>query len=129
MEFTTTYRRLVKPEDLNPANRLFGGRMMEWLDEAAALFAMCQVGSKNIVTLKFSEITFHVPVKQGDFLEFQARVKSWGNSSVTIEMGVWCRNIGGVTRDYAAQVLFCEVVFVHVDENGKAKPHGRKTSG
>ena len=35
-----TFRRLVKPEDLNPANFLFGGRIMEWADEAGALYAI-----------------------------------------------------------------------------------------
>jgi len=49
-------RKLVKPEDLNPRKTLFGGRVLQWIDEEAAIFAICQLGSSNIVTKAMSEI-------------------------------------------------------------------------
>ncbi len=36
-------RRLVMPNDLNYANSLFGGRALEWIDEEAAIWAICQL--------------------------------------------------------------------------------------
>ena len=41
-------RKLVKPGDLNPRRTLFGGQVLKWIDEEAAIFAICQLGSPNI---------------------------------------------------------------------------------
>lgn len=59
MKFRT--RRLVKSEDLNPRGTLFGGRCMQWIDEEAAIYAICQMGTTSIVTKLISEINFISP--------------------------------------------------------------------
>lgn len=117
-----TYRRLVMPGDLNPANRLFGGEIMKWADEAAAMYAMCQLQTKQMVTLKVSEILFKEPVKQGDLLEFWASTARAGNSSFTVALKVVRKEIEAPDAEHAT-VLSCEFVFVTVDENGKAIKH------
>ena len=89
-----TYRKLVMPEDENPAKRLFGGRLMQWADEAAAMFAMCQMRTKSVVTLKISEILFKNPAQSGDILEFWTRNKRIGKTSLTIECVVTRKRIG-----------------------------------
>jgi acyl-CoA hydrolase len=122
----TTFRKLVKPKDLNPANRLFGGQMMAWLDEAAALFVMCKTGSSNIVTLKVSEVLFEEPVKSGDFLSFDAVVESKGRTSITIGLQVWKKEFkNNKTIVEHTSVCKCSMVFVTIDpETGKPIPHG-----
>ena len=65
-----TYRKLVMSGDENHAKSLFGGTLLKWADEAAVLYAMCQMGSMSVVTLKISEILFKNPAKSGDILEF-----------------------------------------------------------
>lgn len=120
-EPTLTYRKIVMPEDLNPANRLFGGRMMQWADEAAALYAMCQLQTKQLVTLKVTEILFKEGVQRGDFLEFYASVAKAGNTSLTVHLEVK-RKIVEAPQS-SPIVLSCDFVFVTIDENGKAIPH------
>src|SRR4051812_48773573 len=88
-----TYRKLVMPEDENPARRLFGGRLTQWADEAAALFAMCQMQTQSVVTLKISEIYFKNPAKSGDILEFWTRNKKIGRTSLTVECVVTRKNL------------------------------------
>lgn len=51
-------RKWVKPEDLNANGTLFGGRLLAWIDEEAAIYAMCQLKAKTIVTKFMSEINF-----------------------------------------------------------------------
>ena len=51
-------RKWVKPEDLNPNNNLFGGRLLQWIDEEAALYTMIQFDNKKIETKFMSEINF-----------------------------------------------------------------------
>ena len=38
MNFHT--RKWVKPEDLNPNQSLFGGKLLQWIDEESALYAV-----------------------------------------------------------------------------------------
>ncbi len=42
MNFHT--RKWVKPEDLNPNGTLFGGSLLRWIDEEAAIYAIIQLG-------------------------------------------------------------------------------------
>lgn len=122
IESTLAYARLVMPGDLNAANRLFGGEIMKWADEAAAMYAMCQLRTKRMVTLKVSEVLFKEPVCQGDLLEFWASTAKVGNSSFTVALKVLRKEIEQPEAEHAT-VLSCEFVFVTVDENGKAAKH------
>src|SRR4051812_16563920 len=133
-----TYRKLVMPEDENPAKRLFGGRLMQWADEAAVLFAMCQMRTKSVVTLKVSEILFRNPAMSGDILEFWTRNKKVGRTSLTVECVVTRKQIGlpmtapeapdikngDYMGDPTGVILACEFVFVSLDKEGKPAPHG-----
>lgn len=62
MRFHT--RKWVKPQDLNPNQTLFGGRLLEWIDEEAALYAIIQLENPKTVTKFISEINFKVRLKK-----------------------------------------------------------------
>ncbi|HQW85324.1 MAG TPA: acyl-CoA thioesterase, partial [Ferruginibacter sp.] len=51
-------RKWVKPEDLNPNNSLFGGRLLQWIDEEAVIYAIIQMQNPHVVTKFISEINF-----------------------------------------------------------------------
>jgi len=115
-----TYRRHVKTEDLNAAGTLFGGRLMEWCDEAGALYAFCQMKTKKIVTLKVSELIFKEATKLGDILEFYAYTTKEGNTSLTFNLEVIRKTIG--KESLSKEILSCEMVFVAIDDNGRPCP-------
>lgn len=120
---TIAYRRLVMPGHLNHSETLFGGDLLKWADEAAALYVICQLKSKNVVTLKMSEILFKEPVYNGDFLIFYANTKKVGNSSITIELSVYKKDIAQESPDI--KVLTCDFTFVKIDPlTKKPTPHG-----
>ena len=73
-------RKLIKPEDLNPRGTLFGGRVLEWIDEEAAIFCMCQLDNKNIVTKAMSEINFVSTAITGDIVEIGCELISFGTT-------------------------------------------------
>ena len=75
-------RKLVKPSDLNPRRTLFGGQVLKWIDEEAAIFAICQLGSPNIVTKAMSEINFVSTAVLGDIIEFGMDLVSVGTTSL-----------------------------------------------
>ncbi|GGI73356.1 acyl-CoA thioesterase [Shewanella gelidii] len=111
-------RRLVKPEHLNPANSLFGGQLLSWIDEEAAIFAACQLNSKRHVTKLISEVNFVSPARQGDVVEFGLELISLGHSSITVR----CEVRNKMTQ--IPVVVIDKIVFVHVNEDGQPVAHG-----
>lgn len=133
-EFLMAYRKLVMPGDENHAHSLFGGSLLKWADEATALYAMCQMGTQSVVTLKVSEILFRHPARSGDILEFWTRTKRVGNTSLTVECSVIRKSIDvpgvrspapdAIQTEDKNLILNCEFVFVAVDaKSGKPIPH------
>jgi len=117
---TVSFRKLVKHGDLNPAGYLFGGTLLQWVDEALALYVMCQLQTKNVVTLKISESLFKHPVQLGDYLEFICSVKEFGKTSISVGCIVEIKDLK--PGDERKQVFSCDAVFVHIVD-GKSAPH------
>lgn len=117
-EYRHIVRKWVKPEDLNQHGALFGGRLLQWVDEEAAIMAVAQLGSIDVVTRHMSAINFVSRADRGDLLELTYRVHKFGRTSITLE----CRVDNAVT---GAEVLTLdEIVFVAVDEAGAPMAHG-----
>lgn len=113
-------RRLVMPNDLNFAGSLFGGRILEWIDEEAYIFASCQLDQKSLVTKHIGEITFEASAFQGDVVEFGLAIKSVGRTSLTVTCVV--RNKGTKQNICIAD----DIVFVHIDSESRTpQPHGK----
>lgn len=117
MRFHT--RKWIKPQDLNPNGTLFGGRLLEWIDEEAALYAIIQLENPKTVTKFMSEINFKSAAKQGEIIEIGLDVIRFGNASLTLRCEV--RNI--MTRETIVAIE--SIVMVGLDENGKPKAHGK----
>ncbi|MBR9997988.1 MAG: acyl-CoA thioesterase [Cyclobacteriaceae bacterium] len=111
-------RKLVKPQDLNSRGTLFGGKLLGWIDEEAAIFVMGQLNKKSIVTKFMSEINFINSAQNGDIVEIGMEVVSIGRTSITVRCMV--RN-----KISQAEIIRIEkIVFVHLDQFGKPTPHG-----
>lgn len=117
MKFHT--RKWVKPEDLNPNGTLFGGRLLAWIDEEAALYSVVQLENQKVVTKFMSEINFNSKAMQGDIVEIGIKVKKFGKSSLVLSCEV--RNM--MTRDTIITVD--NITMVNLDENGNPIPHGK----
>ena len=117
MRFHT--RKWVKPEDLNPNATLFGGRLLEWIDEEAALYTVVQLENAKVVTKYISEINFMSSAKQGDIIELGMDVVKFGTSSIVLK----CEARNMMTRETILTVD--NIVMVNLDESGNPKPHGK----
>ncbi|WP_396169080.1 acyl-CoA thioesterase [Flavobacterium sp.] len=117
MRFHT--RKWVKPEDLNPNSTLFGGRLLAWIDEEIALYAIIQLESPRIVTKHMSEINFRSSAKQGDIVEIGIDVKKFGTTSLTLICEV--RNM--MTKETI--ITIDEITMVSVNMEGKPQAHGK----
>jgi acyl-CoA hydrolase len=117
MRFHT--RKWVKPEDLNPNGTLFGGQLLAWIDEEAALYTIIQLENSRVVTKYMSEINFMSSARKGDIVEIGVEVIRFGKSSITLK----CEVRNKMTRE---TILTIEnIIMVNLGENGKPKPHGK----
>lgn len=117
MRFHT--RKWVKPEDLNPNGTLFGGRLLAWIDEEAALYAFVQLENQHIVTKFISEINFMSSAKQGDIIELGMEVVKFGRTSLTLK----CEVRNKMTRETILTVD--NIVVVNLGEDNRPKAHGK----
>lgn len=117
MRFHT--RKWIKPQDLNPNGTLFGGRLLEWIDEEAALYSIIQLENPKTVTKFMSEIDFRSSAKEGDIIEIGLDVVKFGHASLTL----CCEVRNKMTRE--SIITIEKIVMVSLDENGKPKPHGK----
>ena len=117
MKFHT--RKWVKPQDLNPNGTLFGGRLLEWIDEELGIYAIIQLEIPRTVTKYMSEIDFVSSAKQGDIIEIGIVVLVFGNSSITLKCSV--RN----KLTHKTIIEIDKIVMVSLDEDGNPKSHGK----
>ncbi|MFD2697108.1 acyl-CoA thioesterase [Mesonia sediminis] len=117
MRFHT--RKWVKPEDLNPNATLFGGRLLSWIDEEAALYTVVQLENPKTVTAYMSEISFKSSAKQGDIIEIGIEVVKFGKTSITLRSEA--RNM--MTRETI--LVVDQIIMVNLGEDGKPIPHGK----
>ncbi|RKQ35387.1 acyl-CoA thioesterase [Kocuria tytonis] len=111
-------RKWVKPEDLNANGTLFGGSLLRWIDEEAAIYAIVQLGNQRAVTKYMSEIEFVASAVQGDIIEMGLTATTFGRTSLTMRAQV--RNV--ITGELILSID--KIVFVNLDEDGQPAPHG-----
>lgn len=100
-------------KDIGVGGNLFGGVMLAWMDEAAALYARQVSGVRRVVTLKYAEILFRHPVRVGDLVQFHGLGPVLGRSSIQFE----------IEAEVAGQVVFqTTATFVAVDDRGRPTP-------
>ena len=112
-------RVVLMPKDTNAHGTIFGGVILSYIDQAAAVEAK-RNGGGFIVTVAMREVVFHEPVYVGDLVSFYTRVVSIGTTSITIGVEVYAqRDEGGRER---VKVTAAEVTFVNLDNERRPKP-------
>ncbi len=109
---------LVLPNDTNTFGNLMGGRLMYWMDIAAALAAMKHCGSP-VVTASVDNISFNSPIKLGNVVHIRAKVTRSFNSSMEVHMVVQGED---ALQQYKYKSNEAYYTFVALDPNGKPKP-------
>lgn len=111
-------RKYIKPQDLNASHTLFGGTLLAWIDEEAAIYVSCQLGTSTVVTKYMTEIDFVSSARVGDIIEIGMETIAFGRTSITIR----CEVRNKFSHDPIIKID--KIVFVLVDKNGKPTPHG-----
>lgn len=112
-EVINTY--IIQPPQTNVHGTVFGGQVMAWMDEVAAISALrfCQ---KPCVTVSVDRVQFTKPIKMGHILIMKARVNYTGKTSM--EVGVRICSENPITGD-KQHCLTGYLTFVAVDKKGR----------
>ena len=106
---------LVLPNDTNTFGNLMGGRLMYWMDIAAALAAMKHCSSP-VVTASVDNISFQNPIKLGNVVHLEAKVSRAFTTSMEIHLNVWCEDAIRQARYKSNEAYF---TFVALNQSGK----------
>ncbi len=119
-------RVVMMPKDTNAHGTIFGGVILSYIDQAAAVEAK-RHGASFIVTVAMREIVFHHPVYVGDLVSFYTRLVRMGRTSITVAVEVFSQN--GEGRGDRVKVTEAEATFVNLDENRKPLAIPRRGKG
>lgn len=117
-ESSVVMTELVLPNDTNTFGNLMGGRLMYWMDIAAALAAMKHCGSP-VVTASVDNISFENPIKLGNVVHIEAKVSRAFQTSMEVHLKVWGEDALHQYRYKSNEAYF---TFVALDPNGKPRP-------
>lgn len=109
------FNHLVLPGDTNALGTIFGGRVVEWIDIAAAIVASrhCR---RTAVTASIDELHFLAPIKLGEIVILKASVNYAGTSSMEIGVRVEAENPKTGERTKTAAAF---LTFVALDDDGR----------
>ena len=108
---------MIRPTHLNSAGRLFGGILMQWIDEAAGLVAI-RHSRRNVATVSVDNLQFLKGAYQGDTVIIKARLTYVGRTSMEVEVKTYKEDVDRKS-ELINQAYF---TMVALDENDKPTP-------
>ena len=108
---------LVLPNDTNVFTNLMGGRLMYWMDIAAALASMKHC-SAPVVTASVDNISFENPIRLGNAVHIEAKVSRAFTTSMEVHLKVWGED---PVQQYRYKSNEAFMTFVALDPNGNPR--------
>ena len=105
---------LVRPTHLNGANRLFGGLLMQWIDEVAGIVAKRHSGG-NVTTASVDNLTFLKGAYQNDMIVIHGKITWVGTSSMEVCVDTYVETLQG----QRTRINNAHFMMVALDENDK----------
>lgn len=111
--------KICKTSDIGINDNLFGGMMLQWIDEAAGAMAAFTCCTPNMITLKMDEVVFKKPVKVNQHIRIYGKVNHIGRTSISLSMEA--RRFDFEEHEESV-VCSTKMLFVKIDKDGKASP-------
>jgi acyl-CoA hydrolase len=113
----TMMTEIVLPNDTNVFGNLMGGRLMYWMDIAAAIAAQRHCNAP-VVTASVDNISFENPIKLGNTVHIEAKVSRAFHTSMEVHLKVWGEDF---TQQYKYKSNEAYHTFVALDPNRKPR--------
>lgn len=108
---------LIRPNHMNAAGRLFGGMLMQWLDEVAGLVAKRHTRS-NVITASVDNLRFIHGAYDGEMVVIIGKATYVGNTSMEVRVDTYVENLKDGMRHPINRAYF---TMVALDENDRPK--------
>jgi len=108
---------LVLPNDTNTLGNLMGGRLMHWMDIAAAIAAQKHCNCP-VVTASVDNVSFNNPIKLGNLLTVEAKLTRAFNTSMEVYLRVWGEDLAAQYKYLSNEAYF---TFVALDPNSRPR--------
>lgn len=108
---------LVLPNDTNTLGNLMGGRLMHWMDIAAAIAAQKHCNCP-VVTASVDNVSFNNPIKLGNLLTIEAKLTRAFNTSMEVYLRVWGEDLAAQYKYLSNEAYF---TFVALDPNSRPR--------
>lgn len=109
--------QMILPTDINGDGKLFGGKLMEWIDIVAGIVAR-RHSECNVLTAAIDNLQFKKGASLNDILVLQGRITYVGTSSMEVRVDTYVEDISGQRKPINRAYL----VMVAVDEKGQPVP-------
>lgn len=86
--------QIVLQKDMNGYKRLFGGRLMEWIDVLAAVVSRRHAGAE-VTTASVDNLRFTAPAMLNDTIVMKAKITYVGNTSMEVKVDTYVENMQG----------------------------------
>ena len=116
-ESRTEQIQILMPEHINGAGRLFGGKLVEWIDVVASVAARRHSGC-NVITAAIDNLQFKAGAYVNDTLVLIGRVTQVGHTSMEVRVDTYVESLNG-TRSVVNRAY---LVLVALDEQGHPTP-------
>jgi acyl-CoA hydrolase len=111
--------KVVRPAHLNHFGYLFGGILLQWVDEISWIAASRDYPGCRFVTVTMDKAEFRRGVRQGTVLRFDARESAHGNTSVEYAVRVFADDL----ETGAEEAIFStHIRFVCLAGDGRKTP-------
>lgn len=114
----TIKTEVVCPNDSNPMGMLQGGRLVEWMDIAAAVCAQTH-SDKICVTASINQVDFNAAANVGDIITIQATITRAFHTSMEIFVRAYARKVLEGEKYPISGAFFS---FVALDAEGRTTP-------
>lgn len=88
---------IVRPNHLNGAGRLFGGILMQWIDEVAGVVAI-RHSKCNCITASVDNLRFIRGAYQSETIVLRGKVTYVGHTSMEVRVDTYVENREGMRR-------------------------------
>src|SRR6476660_1165120 len=116
-ESLTMMTEIVLPNDTNVFGNLMGGRLMYWMDIAAAIAAQRHCNAP-VVTASVDNISFENPIKLGNTVHIEAKVSRAFSTSMEVHLKVWGEDF---TQQFKYKSNEAYYTFVALDPNRRPR--------
>lgn len=106
--------QIIMPHHINPSGRLFGGKLVQWIDIVGAVVARrhCQC---NVITVAIDNLQFKAGAYLNDLIVLIGRITHVGETSMEVRVDTYVEDLKGMRRVINRAYL----IFVALDDDSR----------